>query len=343
MVTPKAPKIFLSHAAADRPLVEAFETLLAKSLNITSEDIFCSSLEGQGVSKGGNFVEEIRAKAVEAEGVVALISPSYLDSPFCMAELGAAWALETKKLPIIVPPNSFEAMQATLLGIVGVKIDDEDALLQGFEDFSKGIDTHTPKAAVRSRAMREFLRSWDELKSSISPSTKVPYETHKMIIEERDDALQERDNAEKLLSEAEQKIAALQQVKDATAVQDIEAEFDNSDWEEKLESELSEIKELQHELGGREIVRLLILECLGKETRPDFYEYREEAVRAVELDVYDAEGEKWNFSHPEVEALSRCVEKIQDIFGEFPQAAEELRSRGKKANPDYIAYWEENI
>ncbi|NKX74826.1 toll/interleukin-1 receptor domain-containing protein [Rhodobacteraceae bacterium R_SAG3] len=344
MAPSKIPtKIFLSHAAADGPLIEAFETLLAKSLGITSAEIFCSSLEGQGVTKGGNFVDEIRARAAEAEGVVALISPAYLDSPFCMAELGAAWVLKTQRLPIIVPPNSFKEMQATLLGIVGVRIDDEDALAQGFEDFSDATGIPLPASAVRSRAAREFKRKWATLKNDIPPPSRVAAAVHSATIQERNDAVEARDSAEELLSKAEAKMSALRKAKDAAAVSDIDAEFDESDWQERLDDELSAIRELYVEVGGREIVRLLILECLGKEVRPDFQYYSDEAKRAVELDVYDDEAKKWNHAHPEVAELGRRIENIQEIFIEFPEATTELKSRGMKSNPDSIRFWEEHL
>ena len=42
---------------ADAELVEAFETLLCKMTGLASSHVFCSSLEGQGVPKGSNFVD----------------------------------------------------------------------------------------------------------------------------------------------------------------------------------------------------------------------------------------------------------------------------------------------
>lgn len=333
--------IFLSHAAADKDLVEAFETLLAKSLGITSENIFCSSLEGQGVSKGSNFVEAIRNEVLAAKAVVALLTPAYLDSPFCMAELGAAWALKTHRLPIVVPPNTFKVMEATLLGIVGVKLDDDVALAQAFEDLCSEISLTLAKSGIRDRAMRTFQRSWADLRKELKGSSRIEVLVHEAVVQERDQALEARDGAEEELARAEAHIEALRNAKDAAAVAKIDAEFDDTDWEHDIGEALDEIRNHYSELGGREIVRLLILDHLGKFVRPDYRNYPDEVARAVELDVYDDESVKWNYSHPDVNELFKLVDRIIEIVEATPHA--DLKSKGYKTNVRNIRFWEENV
>ncbi|MER8855643.1 TIR domain-containing protein [Mesorhizobium australicum] len=336
-------QIFLSHAAVDKPLVEAFEMLLARSMGLTAASIFCSSLEGQGVRKGVNFVDAIRAKVVGAKAVVALITPAYLDSAFCMAELGAAWALKTQRLPIVVPPNTFKIMEATLLGITGVKIDNQDALSQAFEELAESIEGTAATAGVRARAMREFQRAWDTLKDNVPSSTRIEASVHSETIRERDAALEARDDAEEELSKAEAKIAALRKVKNAAEVAMIDEDFDESSWEERLDNALDEIRELFSELGGKEIVRLLILDHFGKFVRPDMHEHGDEAGRAIELDVYDDEGVKWNYGHADVIALVKLVDEVVEIFDENLEAGAAFKARKQKSDPRNIRFWEEHL
>ena len=342
-VSGKSYRLFLSHAAADIQFVEIFETLLAKSMGLTSEEIFCSSLEGQGVPKGASFVEEIRARVSNADGVVALLTPAYLDSPFCMAELGAAWALKRQRLPIVVPPNTFEVMQATLLGIVGVKIDNEDALAQSFEDFAGSIGISPPKTGVRARAMREFQRAWQQVKHDISPPSRIEASIHAGAMRELDEAMNARDAAEEELTRSEAINAALRKTKDAEAVADIDGKFDDSTWKERIDDALDAIRELHAELGGREITRLLILDHLGKFFRPDFNNFPDEAGRAIELDVYDDENKRWNYGHPEVKELVKHIEMVMEIFSDDPTVTAYFKSKGLKSDPDNIRFWEENL
>ncbi|MBX4889749.1 toll/interleukin-1 receptor domain-containing protein [Rhizobium bangladeshense] len=166
---PKKP-IFLSHAVADKKLVSLFENLLARSTGLGAEDIFCTSLEGQGVKKGTNFVSQIRDNLRNSGVVVALISPEYMKSPFCMAELGAAWALRSKRLPFLVPPASFDSMTATLLGIVGTKIDDRTAVAQALGELRELLDLQSPPHGSLDRYMNEFQEAWRlESASSLLP------------------------------------------------------------------------------------------------------------------------------------------------------------------------------
>lgn len=336
-------KIFLSHAVADKPLVEAFETLLSKSFGILSSDIFCSSLEGQGVSKGGGFVDEIHQQIKGAKAVVALISPAYLDSAFCMAELGGAWALNSKRLPIIVPPNDFTVMSATLLGIVGVKIDDEDALLQGFEEISSSISGTLPTVGVRSRATRDFLKTWKSIKGDVQAASRVEEAVHAVVKSERDKAIEERDNAENELLEMTVKMEALRKAKDKKDVQKIDVQFSNENWREKFENELDVIRSLYAELGGYEIARLLILEALGKKGNLDENNYPDETTRATELDVYYPESKEWNFANADVKILMRSVESTVNLFQDDLSAGQELDDEGEKSDPTHIRFWEEHL
>lgn len=56
--------IFISHAVADKALVDRFVELLQIGSNVNGEDIFCSSLEGMGIPTGKNFIEFIKSQTI---------------------------------------------------------------------------------------------------------------------------------------------------------------------------------------------------------------------------------------------------------------------------------------
>jgi hypothetical protein len=69
--------IFISHAGADKELVDAFVDLLQTGLDIRQDDIFCSSLEGHSIPHGTNFIEFIKGKLNSANFVISIITPRY--------------------------------------------------------------------------------------------------------------------------------------------------------------------------------------------------------------------------------------------------------------------------
>lgn len=81
-------KLFISHAVADKTLVKAFVDLIVNGIGVDRRDIFCSSLKGHGISPGERFEAYIRDRLDEATCAVALISPNFYSSSFCMCELG---------------------------------------------------------------------------------------------------------------------------------------------------------------------------------------------------------------------------------------------------------------
>ncbi|TXR49469.1 toll/interleukin-1 receptor domain-containing protein [Phyllobacterium endophyticum] len=333
--------IFLSHSVADIDLVEAFETLLSKALNITSESIFCSSLEGQGVTKGANFVDAIKDKALEAKAVVALISPAYMESAFCLAELGAAWVLNTHRFPIVVPPNRFEVMQATLLGVVGVKIDQEEALTQLLEDIGEALSLPAPKAGVRARAMRDFVKALPELKESIGKAKHVDASIHNKTLADLKSSREAWEATEQELETAKAHIKVLKKTKDAKQVAAVSKAFEDSDWEMELDSAIGVISGLASEVGGGRVLRHMILELLGKPSHPDLND--DYIERAIEIDVYDSDSRAWIHSSDEMKALSKAMEKVEAVFEEHEDAASELKRRGKRHKTDDIRFWEQQV
>ena len=54
-----------------------------------------------------NVSETIKSNIKNCSIIILLITSSYMRSPFCLAELGAAWALEKKIVPIVIAPNCY--------------------------------------------------------------------------------------------------------------------------------------------------------------------------------------------------------------------------------------------
>jgi hypothetical protein len=120
--------VFISHAQADKPLVDKFIDLLQTGLNVSQAHIFCTSLEGLGIPRGQNFVSFIREKMAGSAFVIMLITPRYYESAFCLCELGATWITGQEAFPILVPPLGYDNLIAVLIGVQSGAIYDKDVL-----------------------------------------------------------------------------------------------------------------------------------------------------------------------------------------------------------------------
>ena len=140
-------KIFISHASADSELIDAFVRFLKDGFNMSHNDFFCTSISGT-LKLGYDFIPQIKDNLINCSKVIFLISESYLNSFFCIAELGAAWATEQNICPLIIPPVKFSDLDRTpLLGIQAlsiVNIDDIAVLRDSFirEGIIEDIGTH---------------------------------------------------------------------------------------------------------------------------------------------------------------------------------------------------------
>ncbi|MGH1388302.1 toll/interleukin-1 receptor domain-containing protein [Kordia sp.] len=120
-------KIFVSHDVKDKQIVESFIQLL-QGIGINPENIFCSSLEGYGVSLGENFEDEIKDRLTEDVLVLFMISNHFYSSQKCMIQMGAAWVLTKDQISIAIPPFRLEEMKGVFQNFQGIRIDQEKQL-----------------------------------------------------------------------------------------------------------------------------------------------------------------------------------------------------------------------
>jgi hypothetical protein len=132
------PQVFLSHAATDKPLIDDLKIMLQTAIGLGPGDFFYSSGAGTGVSAGQNFVDYIRTSLGDSTFVVAVITPSFRSSEFCLAELGAVWLTADKDFfPLCVPAVERADLRATLTGIQVERIDEREALASLLERVAK--------------------------------------------------------------------------------------------------------------------------------------------------------------------------------------------------------------
>jgi|GEM_PF-6454192 hypothetical protein len=114
-ITPAMPKetipqkIFINHSSKDADLVEQFiNNILILGLGLKSEEIFCTSYYGTDVKSGEDFKKAILNELTNAKMVLQIITSNYKASEVCLNEMGAAWVVSDKVVPLIAGPFNYD-------------------------------------------------------------------------------------------------------------------------------------------------------------------------------------------------------------------------------------------
>jgi len=94
-------RFFISHKETDSVIAKAAVELLLESLEISPDDIFCSSVPGHTLKFGTTIESQIREGLREGDVLIALLTKDSIRSTWVLFELGAAWALNRLAIPIM--------------------------------------------------------------------------------------------------------------------------------------------------------------------------------------------------------------------------------------------------
>lgn len=238
-------RIFISHATADKDIADALVDLLKTGADVRTAQIFCASLEGYGVPEGEDFVEYIRTQIESPVLVVAVISPAYYESAFCVCELGAAWAMQHSLFPVVVPPLTYGELQGVISKTQGGYIK-EAAKLDNLRDRVLSVLGIAPVATALWNDKRDqFLVRMDELLDERPPLKRVPAADLEALKGKYKAALKKLKDGEAELVLAKAQMEAVSALKDRADVAHILVAGDESaEFERLLEDAKKKIRRL---------------------------------------------------------------------------------------------------
>jgi hypothetical protein len=136
-------KIFISHSSKDIDYVKSFvENILRLGLDIPSERIFCSSMEGHGVKSGQYIPDRLKEEINKSSLALLFISKHYKSSEICLNEVGAAWAMLEKEtvIPMVLPNIDFSEIGFLDLSRLGLKVYEREGILKLIQDCKEQLN-----------------------------------------------------------------------------------------------------------------------------------------------------------------------------------------------------------
>lgn len=154
--------IFIGHAHGDRSLVDKLVDTFVTGLNLRRKGFFVSSLEELGVRPGRQYLSELRDRISGARAVLFMVTPRFYASPFCLCEMGAAWALGKEAVPVLLTPYGPAAIHEVLQGIQGIQLTPESGLDQVAQTVAGWTRVEVRPALwnAKKKLFEDFLRAW---------------------------------------------------------------------------------------------------------------------------------------------------------------------------------------
>ena len=134
-------KIFISHSSQDETIVKGFiKDILMTVCGFRRTDIFCT-LDHTAIRTGDDFRNEIVGNMKKCDFIICMISDNYRKSEVCQNELGAAWAMEGKRvLPFKFPNLGFSEIGFLNVVKQAANITDKSKLDELYDELCQRYD-----------------------------------------------------------------------------------------------------------------------------------------------------------------------------------------------------------
>lgn len=321
------PKIFISHAVKDHKLVvQPFIDLLVMGLKVDRDEIYYTS--GGDIPTGVNFPEHIKDNINSSQLVILILTDNYMDSHFCLNEMGAAWANNQSIYPIIIPPSSYNLLdRSALRGVTNfLMVNDANDLAKLRDEMAlkklTGNNIRSAEYNVRCETFIKALNKYRKQRLKEGPLT-VPVADHKQLM---NDLKEYKVELQEKIIESDAKDALIEQLrklKDQTAVKQVMQAHNTNEWDE-LQEIIEESRSALDELNPMMVSLVYHYRTFSQNFVPESYSWSEIHALAASRFIFRDENDiTINDDHPTVKAVMRHLNSLDEaIEGMSPEVSE---------------------
>jgi len=156
--------IFISHSSSDKIFVEKLIELLRSSLNISTQRIRCSSVDGYRLSVGVNTDEQLRKEVDDAEILIGVITPSSMKSAYVLFELGARWGAKKKMFPVLACGADPSILGGPLKAVNSLDCNSASQIHQLIDEISSTLKVSKESPALFQNQIDQLIKTNAEIK-----------------------------------------------------------------------------------------------------------------------------------------------------------------------------------
>lgn len=150
-------EVFISHSTKNKELAEKVIELLQMGTGMGRQMIFCTSFS-ETLPTGEDFISIIKQNMKDCKMMIALITPEYLQSKFCLMELGAAWVHTSYLCPILASDVDYKDLDDSPLKSLQMrKMDSDDDWFAIYNEIINRKIITDVDCPQFNRKLKEFL------------------------------------------------------------------------------------------------------------------------------------------------------------------------------------------
>ena len=153
-----AIRLFVSHAHSDKLIATALVDVIEAAIVVPSRAILCTSHDDPKYREPENVdvSKYLREHLAESSCVLGVLTPYSVKSPWCLFELGGAWARATQTYPLLAGGLSKASLPAALKGKEAVELIETEEIRRLLADLSETLEWKMRRAGSAKKKIDDL-------------------------------------------------------------------------------------------------------------------------------------------------------------------------------------------
>jgi predicted transcriptional regulator len=151
-------KVFISHRSTDELLAKAVADLFRDAMRLSATEIRCTSVDGYRLHGGADTDAELRSEVLGVPTFVGIITPTTMNSPYVLFELGARWGAGKHLCPVLARGADAKDLGGPLGGKNALHLSMRAEVVQMMEEIAVALNQPLERASALQQAIDDVVK-----------------------------------------------------------------------------------------------------------------------------------------------------------------------------------------